>query len=198
MKATNIKQLFILLSILLTQITFAQEDSIIVDESIWQEPTFNYGIEADVLPYFNKGYNFSVWISYHRFKGLIDWALKYPADFVVDENYTDLRYKSTSFYLQYYPISNSLKLDKLWFGTGLSFWSNKVKYSGNGSEGTFDNLMLNASVGFLVFVTKGFYLNPYLSGHLLIFGERTPAIGGAIYHAQKFVPEISVKLGYHL
>lgn len=187
----------IALFILLTTITFAQNDTSKVEYVTWDNSEPKFGAEIDILPYFNKGYDFSLWFGYYLFKAQINWSLKYPAEFVVDKGFSDLRYKSTSLHLQYFPVADNPILDKLWFGAGIDFWSNKVKNSLTNVVGTFNNFLLSTSVGFLVFVYDKFYLNPYLSGHLLLFGDKSVYIGGTIYDIQKFVPEISVRAGYH-
>lgn len=164
----------------------------------WEDSELKFGIEAEALPYFNKGYDFSVWTSYYLFKLNLNWSLKYPADFVSAAGFENLRYKSFGAEAQYFPIAEDIRLDKLWFGFGGEFWSGKVQNSATKAEGVFNNFLFKFSVGYVVFVYKNFYLNPFLSGHLRIYGDKTTYIGGYLYNAQSFTPEISVRIGYHL
>ncbi len=183
-------------------LNFAQSvdntDSLTYRNFSWENSKQKFGLEADPIPYFNQGYNFSFWSSYYLFKFHFDWSLKYPAEFVKAPGFEDLRYKSFAVQVQYFPIARHQELDKLWFGFGIARWSSKVKNSVTKVEGVFNNILLKFSVGYVVFVYDKLYLNPYLSGDLRMSGDKSPYIGGAVYNVQNFTPEISVRVGYHL
>lgn len=164
----------------------------------WENSTLKFGLEVDPLPFFNKGYDFSFWTSYYLFRARLDWAYKFPAAFVTTTGFKDLRYKSFTFDIQYFPTALKPDLTGLWFGIGYDYWNSIIKNAANGNESSFANGLLNFSVGYPINIYDKFYLNPYFAGHLRLFGKKSLIVGGKNYNTQSFTPEISVRLGYHL
>ena len=44
---------------------------------------------------------------------------------------------------------------------------------------------------------KNFYLNPWVAGHLSIAGDKAVVVDESTYEPPLFLPEISLKLGWH-
>lgn len=190
--------LLVIVPFIFTNAQFEDRDTLVYQSFTWEESSLKFGAELDVLPYFNKGYDLSLWTSYYLFKVNFDWALKYPADFVTNVGFENLRYKTFGVQFSYFPIPHSLELDRLWFGLGMEKWSSKIQQSTTKAEAVFNNYLISVSVGYLLFVYGNWYVNPYLSGHLRAFGDKSVYVGGYLYNVQKFTPEISIKIGYHL
>jgi len=155
------------------------------------------GASFDPVPFYYGGWDFNFWGGYNRFKIRLARSLKYPSEFLTDINFENLNYNTTGFYLQYFPFTNSYRLNNLWFEIGGEKSAGNIRAKLTGGEGNFDEYFLTASIGYLWFFSYRFYLNPFVTAHLRVYGDKTIIINGYYYDTQKLYPEISIRIGYH-
>ncbi len=173
----------------------AQNDSL-RKELKWSNSEFNAGVSLDPVVYYYGGYDVSFWLSYYYFKVRTNYSLKYPPEFVNDADFKNLSYKNIGLYLDYFPFTSSVRLNGIWFSLGGESSAGLVQNVYSEATGTFNNIFLTGSVGYLWFVYYNFYLNPFFAGHLRIWGDKNINVDNSNYQTQRFLPEISVRIGY--
>ncbi len=179
-------------------LAFAQEDTpsaYPTTLSMFPPPTI--GIELDALPYFTGGWYGSLWYGYRqiRLRGVV--AEVYPPDMATDDDFRDLRTKAEAFIVDWFPFNAPGAFHGPWIGAGVEWWKNRATNDANDHAGMFNSTVLTLGGGYVWKFYQHFYLNPWLAGHLLIDGG-TATIAGASYKQPIFLPELSVKLGWHL
>ncbi len=173
---------------------FAREDDSLKTFVI-ENPVYNAGVSLDAVAYYYGGYDVSFWISYGYFKLRGNYSLKYPPEFTNQKNFKNLSYKSVGLYFDYFPFTTGVKLNGIWFGLGLERSEGSIENTYYENRKNFEDFFLNGTVGYLFFVGHNIYFNPFFAGHLKLWGSGGVTYGGDKYIPQKFIPEISFRIG---
>lgn len=163
----------------------------------WKTSEFNAGVSIDPVAYYYGGYDGSFWLSYYYFKLRANYSLKYPPEFVNDGDFRNLAFKSFGVYFDYFPFTTGIRLNGIWFSLGAEASQGSVQNYYTETTGEFNDYFLTGSFGYLWFFSHSFYLNPFFAGHLRVLGDRNLEIDGSFYSTPRFIPEISVRIGYH-
>ena len=163
--------------------------------SAFPPPTI--GIELDAVPYFTGGWYGSLWFGYRqlRLRGVV--AEVYPPDMAIDDDFRDLRIKAVAAIVDWFPFNAPGSYHGPWIGGGVEWWKNRATNDANDHAGMFNSTVFTLGGGYVWKFYQNFYLNPWLAGHLLIDGGKAP-IAGTEYKQPSFLPELSLKLGWHL
>jgi hypothetical protein len=84
-----------------------------------------------------------------------------------------------------------------WVGAGAEYWQNSVENELDGGTAEWDNTIATIGGGYVWKFAGNFYLNPWGAGHLVVGGPTSVEAGGATYSTNRFIPEASIKLGWH-
>ena len=163
--------------------------------SMFPPPTI--GVELDAFPYLTGGWYGSLWIGYRqiRLRGVL--AESYPGSIVTDEGFRDLRIRAAAALVDWFPFNAPGTYEGVWFGAGVEWWRNRVTNEANNRAGTFNSTMATLGGGYVWKFYQHFYVNPWAAAHVQATGGNA-TIAGSEYQAPSILPEVSVKLGWHL
>jgi hypothetical protein len=151
------------------------------------------GIELDVLPFATGGYFGAVWI------GKDHWRLRTLTAFVKKPDWSTKKGFSNH-QIEAYAFVVDRFLEKnwkgWWAGTGLVYWHSNIQSSAKIQTASFDNLLLNGSLGYNVTLFRHCYLSPWASLNLRVAGNTNVPVDNKSYSLPLINPEASLKFGY--
>jgi hypothetical protein len=153
------------------------------------------GAEANIIPYLSGGYSGTLWwgINHIRISGTFaktnTWNIFVPSGF---ENNVVQSYALNGEYF----FSPAFK--NLWAGGGAEYWQGAVDNADDHAHGEYTNYMLTVGAGYVIKIWKGIYVNAAGSVHLVVAGGKVVEVGNATFNANTIVPDVAIKIGYHL
>lgn len=154
----------------------------------------SFGLEQDFLPYITGGYYANVWGGKNHLRARALMARVRKPDFMIPEAFTNNKVTAYAFVVDYFP---RLEWKGPWIGGGLVRWNSTIQSNDRNFESSFDNWLLNGSVGYNWKLGGHFYLGGWAGWHVLIGGPTSVAVGPELYNAPRFNPEASVKVGWY-
>ncbi|MBI5179500.1 MAG: hypothetical protein HZA04_09625 [Nitrospinae bacterium] len=151
------------------------------------------GIELDVFPYATGGYYGSAWYGEDRLRirGII--AQVNTPSFLLEKGFKDNRITAYAAVLDYF-VDEGFK--GWWFGGGAEYWDSSIAHDEERPTARYSNVVATAGCGYVWELSRNLYLNPWVAGHLMVGGERTVTVGTRSYDPPRFVPELSIKVGW--
>ncbi len=152
------------------------------------------GFELDALPYITGGYYGSVWVGHKhlRYRAII--AKTDIPDFFIEDGFTNNEIKAYAVVVDYFFNPN---LKGWWIGSGLEYWDAKIQTDARISTANYNNTIFTLGGGYIWKFYKNFYLNPWVAGHFIIAGDKDVVVDDSTFETKLFIPEISLKLGWH-
>ncbi|PWL39830.1 hypothetical protein DKG77_03100 [Flagellimonas aquimarina] len=152
------------------------------------------GFELDALPYITGGYYASVWVGHDHFRYRAIIARAETPDFVIKDGFTNNEIKAYAAVVDYF-FKRDFK--GWWIGTGLEYWDSKIQTDAKLNTANYNNTIFTVGGGHVWKFYKNFYLNPWVAAHLRLAGDKEVVVDESTYDTQLFIPEISLKLGWH-
>ncbi|MBL0101828.1 MAG: hypothetical protein IPP49_18800 [Saprospiraceae bacterium] len=161
-----------------------------------QAPTWNIGIEADVLPYITGGYFGALWVGRGKWRSRILTADVYKPDWSTKKGFSN-----------HHITAYALVVDRFlyegwkgwWVSGGPVLWNGRIATSEFKTNPTsFTNILVNGSIGHHFFVYKNFYISPWAGISLNVAGDKNIKVVDKIYNLPFLNPEMSLKLGIFL
>ena len=151
-----------------------------------------FGVKQDPQPYFFKGWTLSAWMGLKqaRIRGTFA-AANTPAFFRrsgINFERTNASHLSIDFFFKD-------QFKGFWAGPALGYWWNRIK-SEDQYQKNYWSAIFSVGTGYNWYIFKGFYISPYLAGHLRITGTKDIMLGPLEYKPRLFTPEISIKIGW--
>ena len=152
------------------------------------------GFELDALPYITGGYYGSVWVGHNHLRYRAVIAKTETPDFVLEDGFTNNEIKAYAAIVDYF-----FKPDYKgwWIGTGLEYWDAKIQTDAKLETAEYNNTVFTVGGGYVWKFYKDFYLNPWVAGHLRIAGDKDVIVDQSMFETKLFLPEVSLKLGWH-
>lgn len=155
---------------------------------------FTVGLEQDVLPYITGGYFAGVWAGKGHIRARALLIRVHKPDFILADGFTNNRVTALALVGDYF-LRNNWK--GWWAGAGLVYWKNTIQSDARLSTATFDQYLLNGSLGYHWKFWRNFYLSPWAGLHIQIAGDKEVPVDGKIFRPSLLNPEASLKLGWH-
>lgn len=154
--------------------------------------TLYWGIEQDPLPYILKGFILSGWMGLKNTRIRGTYAEANTPSFFRRPGINYERTKASHLGVEFFFTK---EFKGFWVGPSLGYWWNRIKnedlYQRDFWSGVF-----SVNGGYNWYIFKGFYISPYLAGHLRISGTKNIILGTLDYQPRLFTPEISLKIGW--
>lgn len=153
------------------------------------------GLELDAFPYLSGGYYGSMWLGLKqqniRLRPII--AKANVPSFMLNKGIKQNTIMVYAFVLDYF-----FKPDYkgLWIAPGIEYWDGKVK-SSNNFRSNYNQWILTAGGGYVWKFYGNLYLNPWIAGHYSINRSEKFMVGGTYFKPARFIPEASIKIGWH-
>ena len=159
-----------------------------------QETNQTVGFELDALPYIANGYYGSVWYGRNqmRYRAVIT-KITTP-DFMLDDGFTNNDMYVYALITEYF-FKPGFK--GWWIGTGLEYWNADIQTDAKQETSQYDNYIFTIGSGYVWKFYRNFYLNPWIAGHLRIAGDDEVTVDDMNFKPARFIPEISMKIGWH-
>ncbi len=154
---------------------------------------FAFGLEQDMLPYVTGGYFFAAWAGQGHIRGRAVMAYVKKPDWIIPDGFTNNEVKAYALLGDYF-----LKDDwsGWWIGGGLVYWDSKIQSDLKLSTASYQNILVNGSLGYSWKFGKHFYVSPWAGMHLRVGGDTDVVVDGKHFTPPLFNPEASVKIGY--
>lgn len=166
------------------------------------------GFELDALPYLSNGWYFSGWVGFKqsqiRLRPII--AKSDVPSFMLDSDFKKNTLRVNAFVVDYFFKPD---FKGFWIGTGFEQWNGKITtkevlptYENwivpeQSMTKSYKSYVFTLGGGYVWKIYKNLYLNPWVAGHLKIGGENNVAVGSKVFKPSRFIPEASLKLGWH-
>lgn len=162
---------------------------------IWaQNQPVSFGLEQDLLPYATGGYYAGVWAGKSHVRGRALLAHVHKPDFITPDGFTNNIVTAFALVGDYFLKSN---WSGWWLSGGLVFWDSSIQSNQQLSTVTYQNTMLNGSLGYQWKFYKNFYLSPWAGLHLRVGGAKTVTVDGMSFDTPLLTPEASLKVGWY-
>jgi hypothetical protein len=181
--------LILIIFVSLTFVSFAQSERQETDMS-----KFSVGTELDLLPYITGGYYGSVIIGYNNFRVRPIYSKANQPKFVLPNGFDKNEMNVYALLIDYF-FNDDYSTRGLWVGAGFEYWRNNVRNETDRAEKSFDTQIFTVGGGYVWFITKNIYLNPWCAGHFTIGGDTDVMVGNKNYKSKFFLPEASLKIG---
>lgn len=181
------RSLFIVvLSILLLNVARGQTDTL--------NKTTTVGFELDAIPYIFKGYYGSVWVGHNHFRYRAVITKIETPNFILEDGFTNNDMNVYAAIVDYFFKPD---FEGWWIGPGLEYWDATIQTDAQLETAEYRNIIATLGGGYVWKFHKNFYLNPWVAGHFRIAGDKEVSVDQSIYETPLFIPEISLKLGWH-
>jgi hypothetical protein len=154
----------------------------------------NVGIEQDVLPYVTGGYYMGAWTGKKNIRVRALLASVNKPDFIVPEGFTNNKVKAYALLGDYF-LKDQWR--GWWLGGGLVYWDSSIQSDAQLSTVSYQNVLLNGSLGYSWKFWKNFYVSPWAGMHVRIGGAQEVTVDGNSFKTPLLNPEASVKLGWY-
>ena len=152
------------------------------------------GIELDVLPYATGGYFIGAWAGKKKIRVRALMASVNKPDFIVPEGFTNNKVKAYALLGDYFLKDN---WRGWWLGGGLVYWDSSIQSDAQLSTVTYQNILLNGSLGYSWKFWGNFYVSPWAGMHLRVGGASSVTVDGKSFNTPLLNPEASIKIGWH-
>jgi len=156
--------------------------------------TTTIGFELDAFPYISGGYYGSMWIGHNkmRYRGVI--ANVNTPDFILPDGFTNNEVQAYAAIADYF-FQPGFKA--WWIGAGLEYWKCTIQTDQQLSTGNYNQTIFTIGGGYVWKFYKNFYINPWVAAHARIGGETKVQVDGKEFNPANFIPEASLKIGWH-
>jgi hypothetical protein len=164
------------------------------DGCVAQTKPVSIGFEQDFLPYATGGYYAAAWVGKSHLRARVLVAHVHKPSFIVPNGFTNNVVTAYALLGDYF-----LKDDfSGWsIGGGLVRWNSSIQSNLQQSIVSYENTLLNGSIGYNWKFHKNFYLTPWAGLHLKVAGADHVTVDGSSFAAPLFTPEASVKVGWY-
>jgi hypothetical protein len=152
-----------------------------------------FGVELDALPYATGGYFGAAWI------GKDVWRMRALTAFVKKPDWSIAKdFSNHQVHAYALLVDRFLKKDwkGWWIGAGVVYWHSTIQTDAKIQTATFNNVLLNGSLGYNFTLYKRLYLSPWGSLSLRAAGDKNVAVDNKSFTLPIINPEASLKLGY--
>jgi len=166
-------------------------------DSVKNNPTskeWNFGVELDVLPYATGGYFGAGWAGKDKWRVRGLYADVNRPDFVTKDGFTDHHVKAYALVLDRFLKDN---WKGWWIGGGPVLWKSDIQSDSSNATKSFDNFLLNGSLGYNFTIYKNIYISPWAGLSLKVAGDDEFTLDNKEYNLPWLNPEASVKFGIY-
>lgn len=181
------------LPILLAGICLGPSGKAQPSEPVSKGSRITFGLEQDVLPYVTGGYFFAAWAGQGHIRGRTVMAYVKKPDWIIPDGFTNNEVRAYALLGDYFLKDG---WSGWWIGGGLVYWDSKIQSDLKLSTVSYQNLLVNGSVGYSWKLGKHFYVSPWAGMHLRVGGATDVLVDGKNFEPPLFNPEASVKFGY--
>jgi hypothetical protein len=152
------------------------------------------GLEQDVLPYVTGGYYFGAWAGKSHIRGRVLVAHVNKPEFIVPSGFTNNIVTAYALVGDYFLKSD---WNGWWLSAGIVYWDSSIQRNVKVSTASYQNVLLNGSLGYNWKLGKNFYLSPWAGLHVRVGGATEVLVDGASFTTPLLNPEASLKLGWY-
>lgn len=166
-----------------------------------EKPTpYILGLELDALPYILGGYFGAITFGKNSvsLRLLIAGNATKP-DFIIPSDFTNNKLDAYAVLLDF-PIFQPKKYyeNKFWLSFGLVKWNSSIENKQDHAISNYSNTLLSLGMSYQYFLSRNFYISPWIGMHIRVAGESEIPVGNKTYNVPLFNPEASIKFGYNL
>lgn len=154
---------------------------------------FTIGVEQDILPYATGGYFAGLWAGKKHVRVRALLARVHKPDLLVKEGFANNKITAYAVLGDYFLKE---AWNGWWIGSGLVYWRSSIQAKERIGTASFQNVLVNGSIGYNWKFYKNVYLGPWAGMHLRIGGDRRVPVDGREFRPALLNPEASVKLGW--
>lgn len=157
---------------------------------------FAYGIEIDALPYVTGGSYISSWVGFEKYRLRLVLSDVNIPEFTYSEDFEDWNSKAGAIICDYFWNPQNQPLSGPWIGFGLEHWDNEIIEKLSGAKASFEQDVLTIGGGYVHYLSKHCFINPWVAGHLRLNGDSKITVGSKTFKNKALQFEASLKLGW--
>lgn len=161
-----------------------------------ESPKYTYGIEIDALPYVTGGSYISSWFGCERYRLRLVLSDVNIPEFIYSDDFKDWNSKAGAIIFDYFWNPQKQPLSGPWIGFGLEHWDNEIVEKSSGAKAHFDQEVLTVGGGYVHYLSKHCFINPWIAGHLRLNGDSKIQVGSKTFENKPLQFEASLKLGW--
>ena len=151
------------------------------------------GIELDVLPYALGGYFGAGWIGKDHVRLRVLTANVHKPDLTTNSAFTHHHIYAYALVADYFLKTG---WQGWWIGAGPVYWKSTIQSKSSGASASFDNWLLNGSIGYHFPISNKLYCSPWGGLSLRVAGDQQTPVGAERFTLPLLNPEVSVKFGW--
>lgn len=152
------------------------------------------GLEQDALPYVTGGYYFGAWAGKSHVRGRALVAHVNKPDFIVPSDFTNNVVTAYALVGDYFLKSS---WTGWWLSAGIVYWDSSIQSKLKINTVSYQNVLVNGSLGYNWSFAKNFYLAPWVGLHVRVGGATSVSVDGASFTTPILSPEGSLKVGWY-
>lgn len=152
------------------------------------------GLEQDALPYVTGGYYLGAWAGKSHIRGRVLVAHLNKPDFIVPSGFTNNVVTAYALVGDYFLKS---AWSGWWLSAGIVYWDSSIQSKLRINTASYQNVLVNGSLGYNWSFAKNFYLAPWAGLHVRVGGASSVSVDGVSFTTPVLNPEASLKLGWY-
>lgn len=158
-----------------------------------QNKNISFGLEQDFLPYATGGYYFGMWAGKSHIRVRVLIARVHKPAIIVPDGFTNNIVTAYALVGDYFFKEN---WTGWWMSGGMVYWNSSIQSNQMQSTTTYENVLLNGSIGYNWKFAKHFYLSPWAGLHIRVGGATQVMADGSSFTTPVLNPEASLKIGW--
>jgi hypothetical protein len=155
---------------------------------------FAIGLEQDFLPYATGGYYGAAWVGKSHVRARLLLAHVNKPSFIVPNGFTNNVVTAYALVGDYFIKSG---FSGWYLSGGLVIWNSSIQSTLQQNTTSYQNTLMNGTLGYNWKFHKNFYLSPWAGLHLRLGGADRVTVDGSSFTTPLFTPEASLKLGWY-
>ena len=117
-------------------------------------------------------------------------------EFIYSDDFEDWNSKAEAIIFDYFWNPQKHPLSGPWIGFGLEHWDNEIVEKSSGAKVSFEQEVLTVGGGYVHYLSKHCFINPWIAGHLRLNGDSEITVGSKTFENKPLQFEASLKLGW--
>ncbi|MGD0548304.1 MAG: hypothetical protein ABR991_10825 [Terracidiphilus sp.] len=155
------------------------------------------GNDFDLLPFAFHGYSSGGYIGRNGWRASNLMSASTAPSFMLSSGFSDRRTYAYTGMVDRFFGDQRKSFAGFWAGAGGGYWRSRIRASGSETSAKYHDFVFTAGGGYLIRLSRHFYLDPCVSGNFVVAGQRHIPVSGLTYKPPVFTPDASVKFGFN-
>jgi hypothetical protein len=155
------------------------------------------GSDFDLLPFAFHGYSSGGFIGYNGWRASSLMSASTAPSFMISSGFGDRHTDAYTGMVDRFFGGKRKSIEGFWAGAGGGYWRSSIRTSGSATHAKYHDFVLTAGGGYMIRLSRHFYLDPWVAGNFVVAGQRKIPVSGQTYKPPAFTPDASIKIGFN-